>query len=266
VSGVVDRILSGAGTVLTAIVYVFILAPIVVLVFSSFDTAPFFSFPPRGYSLHWYAAAWHSAEYRDALGVSLVLAATATLVSVPAGTAAAYALARARWRGRTLAQALLLSPLALPLVVWAIELMQLYARIGLSGSMLGLALAHTVIVLPFPVRIMLASFSRIDPTLEQAARTLGASSVRAFLRVDLPLAAPGIVISVAFAFLTSFNDVVVSSFIAGARSLTFQVRLYSQLRSQGVDPITLAIGAVLAAAIVLAAIVGERLFGWSRHV
>ncbi len=258
--------MSIGAAVLTALVYAFVLAPIVVLVFSSFDTAPYFSFPPGGYSLHWYATAWQSAEYRDALGVSILLAATATLIAVPAGTAAAYALARATWRGRTVVQAILLSPLALPLIVWAIELMQFYARIGLSGTMLGLALAHTIIVLPFPVRIMLASFARIDPALEQAARTLGASPLRTFARVALPLAAPGLVISIAFAFLTSFNDVVVSSFIAGARSLTFQVRLYSQLRSQGVDPITLAIGAVLAAAIVLAAIVCERLFRWSRHV
>jgi putative spermidine/putrescine transport system permease protein len=261
-----DRSLAAAGTVLTAAVYAFLLAPIVVLVFSSFDTAPYFSFPPRGYSLRWYVAAWHSAEYQDALRVSLILAAGATLVAVPAGTAAAYALARGHWRGRGLVEALLLSPLALPLIVWAIALMQIYARIGLSGSMLGLLLAHIVIVLPFPTRIMLASFARIDPALEQAARTLGAPPLRAFLRVALPLAAPGGVISIAFAFLTSFNDVVVSSFIAGARSLTFQVRLYSQLRSQGVDPITLAIGAVLATAIVLAALVGERLFRWSRHV
>jgi len=168
--------------------------------------------------------------------------------------------------GRTIIQAVLLSPLALPLIVWGIALLQVYARIGLGGSLLGLVLAHTIIVLPFPVRIMIASFVRIDPELERAARTLGAPPARAFLRVSLPLAMPGLVVSVAFAFLTSFNDVVVSSFIAGARYLTFQVRLYAQLRSEGVDPITVAIGAALAAGIVLAAVLCERLFGWSRHV
>ena len=242
------------------------LSPVVVLVFSSFNPGTFFRFPPDGFSWRWYVAAWNSVEYRDALGVSVAVASMATVVAVPSGTLAALALVRGRLPGRRLIEAALLAPLALPLIVWAIALLQIYARVGLSGTWTGLVLAHSVIVLPFAVRIMAAHFQRVDPVLEQAARTLGASPARALWRVGLPLALPGLLTSVALSFLMSFNDVVVSSFLAGSRTMTFQVRLYSQLRSQGVDPITVAIGAAIVALIVTTAIVCERAFHWSRHV
>ena len=256
------RALSAFGTLVVSLM----LSPVAVLVFSSFNPGTFFRFPPDSYSWRWYVAAWNSAEYRDALGVSVAVASLATGIAVPAGTLAAVALVRGRLPGRALVEAMLLAPLALPLIVWAIALLQIYARIGLSGTWTGLVLAHCVIVLPFAVRIMTASFQRTDPVLEQAAMTLGASPIRAFWRVGLPLALPGLLTAAALAFLVSFNDVVVSSFIAGARTMTFQVRLYSQLRSQGVDPITVAVGAAIAVLITLTAIVCERAFHWSRHV
>jgi putative spermidine/putrescine transport system permease protein len=255
-------LLAGFGIVVIALM----LSPIVVLVFSSFNPTSYFRFPPSGYSLRWYVAAWNSMEYREALRVSVLVAVAATAVALPCGSLAAFALARSNLPGRPLIEAVLLAPMALPLIVWAIALLQIYARIGLSGTWLGLILAHTVIVLPFAVRIMVATFQRVDPMLEQAAATLGAAPLRAFWRISLPLALPGLATSAVFAFLISFNDVVVSSFIAGAQTMTFQVRLYSQLRSEGVDPITVAIGAVIAGLIVILAIAGERLFRWSRYV
>ncbi len=243
-----------------------LLAPVIVLIFSSFDGASFFRFPPREYSFRWYVAAWHSEEYRDALRVSVTVATLATLIAVPAGGLAAHALARSRLPGRRLIEAVLLAPLALPLIVWAIALLQIYARVGLSGTWTGLVLAHAAMVLPFPARILLATLTRIDPTLEHAAMTLGATPIRAFWRVTLPLAASGLATSAALGFLVSFNDVVVSSFLAGGHTMTFQVRLYSQLRSEGVDPMTVAIGAAIVGLIVVVAVVCERLFHWSRHV
>jgi putative spermidine/putrescine transport system permease protein len=112
----------------------------------------------------------------------------------------------------------------------------------------------------------MATFERIDPSLEDAAASLGAPPWRIARRVTVPLALPGLLTSIAFSFLISFNDVIVSTFIAGARWITFPVRVYSQLRSQGVDPITLAIGAVIVIAILVIAVVGELTLKWSRQI
>jgi putative spermidine/putrescine transport system permease protein len=252
--------------VIIAFAYLVVLAPILVLIFSSFDGGEIFRFPPQSYSLRWYEAAFNSQEYRSALGVSTLVGSLAALVSVVFGALGAYALARSRFRGAQVIETILLAPLALPLIVWAIALLQIYAWLGVSGSFPGLFIAHATITMPFTLRIMVANFSQLDPSLEEAAASLGAPPLTAFRRITLPLVAPGLVLSAAFSFLVSFNDVIVSSFVAGARWITFPVRLYSQLRSQGVDPITVAIGAAIVALILIAGLGGEKLFKWSRQL
>lgn len=246
------------------LVLAFLLSPIVVLVFSAFDDGNFFRFPPKELSLRWFGAALASPEYRASLLNSTVISLVATILSVVLGLMAAVGLTRGNLRSRAAVEILLLAPLTLPLVVWAIALLQIYARLGVSGSFAGLVLAHTIITLPLSVRIQIAAIHRIDPTLEEAARSLGARPFTAFARTTLPLALPGILSSAAFAFLVSFNDVIVTTFIAGASWITFPVRMYSQLRGQGIDPTTLAIGAMIVALILVVLALGEALFKWSR--
>lgn len=250
----------------TVLAYLFLLAPILVLILASFDDARFFRFPPQAYSIKWFEAAAASGEYRSALGVSSLVAVISALLSVVAGSLAAFALVRFNPPGKRWIEVVLLAPLILPLIVWAIALLQLYSRLGLSGTLAGLVLAHAVITVPYTVRIMYSTFERIDPVLESAAASLGASPMRIARRIVIPLATPGLVTSAAFSLLVSFNDVIVSSLIAGARWITFPVRVYAQLRSEGVDPITLAIGAGIIAVILIAAIVGEYTLKWSRHL
>ncbi|MGV0817882.1 ABC transporter permease [Martelella sp. AMO21009] len=250
----------------TVLAFVFLLAPIAVLVFASFDDASFFRFPPNSYSLRWYEAALESREYKSALSVSVLVALLAGFIAVLFGAMAAFALVRYRPAGGRIVEAILMTPLVLPLIVWAIALLQIYSRLGMSGTLPALVLAHAVITMPFSVRIMVSTFADLDPLLEQAAATLGASPGRVVRRVTLPLAMPGLVSSAAFSVLISFNDVIVSSLIAGARWITFPVRLYAQLRSQGIDPITLAIGSAIVAFILVAALIGEFMFKWSRRL
>jgi putative spermidine/putrescine transport system permease protein len=250
----------------SACVYALLLAPVCVLVLASFDDARFFMFPPRVYSLRWYAAAAGSAEYRDALAASVTVALVATAISVAAGSAAAYALVRFRPPGAAVFEAVLGAPLVLPLIVWGIALLQIYAWLGLTGTLAGLVLAHAVITLPYTVRVMLTSFARMDPELEAAAASLGASPWRVARHVIVPLALPGLATSAAFSLLISFNEVVVSSLIAGSRWITFPVRLYAQLRSEGIDPITLAIGAGIIVIILAGSALGEVTIKWSRHL
>lgn len=253
-------ILLGALSIATL---VFLLAPIAVLVLSAFDGGKFFRFPPREVSFRWFVAAYESAEYRRSLANSGIVAALSTAASLVLGTMAAHGLVRGGLRRTALVEAVLIAPLTLPLIVWAIALLQIYARLGVSGSLGGLVLAHTVVTLPLVVRIMMATLAQIDPSLELAARSLGARPLRAAARTTLPLATPGLLSAGAFAFLASFNDVIVSTFIAGAGWITFPVRLYSQLRGQGVDPITMAIGAVIVVAILILVLLGEAVFKWS---
>ncbi|WP_176085835.1 ABC transporter permease [Martelella sp. HB161492] len=250
----------------TILAFIFLLAPIAVLIFASFDDASFFRFPPKDYSLRWYQAALESREYKSALSVSLIVAVLAGFVSVIFGGLAAFALVRFKPAGGRIIEAILMTPLVLPLIVWAIALLQIYSKLGMSGTLPALVLAHAVITMPFTVRIMVSTFADLDPLLEQAAATLGASPMRVIGRITLPLAMPGLVSSAAFSLLISFNDVIVSSLIAGARWITFPVRLYAQLRSQGIDPITLAIGSAIVAFILVAALIGEFLFKWSRRL
>ena len=155
--------------------------------------------------------------------------------------------------------------LALPLVVWAIALLSIYAQLGINGTLPGLILAHVTITMPFAARIMIATFDEIDPNLEAAAKSLGASPWQVVRRITLPLARPGLLSSTAIAFLVSFNDVVVTTLIAGAGWITFPVRTFSRLRTEGIDPTTIAIGAMIVAFTILVIVLGQRLFQLSRR-
>lgn len=263
---VAARLWRGLHTLWTLLAYALLLAPIAVLILAAFDDGNFFRFPPQRLSLRWFEAAATSREYRSALGNSALVAVLSAALAVVAGSLAAYVLVRRRPPGARLIEAVLLAPLVLPLIVWAIALMQIYAAVSLTGTLSGLVLAHTVITLPYVVRIMHATFERIDPVFEAAAVSLGARPVDVARRVVVPLALPGLMTATAFSLLVSFNDVIVSALIAGGRWMTFPVRLYSQLRGQGVDPTTLAIGAGIIAIILLVAVVGELTMKWSRQV
>ena len=244
--------------IMSVLIVLMMLSPLVVLVISAFDDGKFFRFPPQTWSLRWFRVALDSAEYRRSLLNSSIVASSATILSVSLGTMASAALHRGPIR-RGVLELVLLAPLTLPLVIWAIGLMQVYSWMGISGSLGGLILAHATFTLPLSVRIMLGSFSAVDPALEQAALTLGARPWQAFWRITLPLLVPGLAAAAGLSFFISFNDVIVSTLIAGAGWITYPVRMYSQLRGQGIDPATLAIGAMVIAAILVLTIIVETL-------
>lgn len=246
-------------------ILLFILAPILVLIFSAFDGGNVFRFPPRSYSLRWFEAAFNHNEYRSSLWISTLLGILSTAIAVTLASLAAFGLVRGKPSYRFAVEVLLLAPLTLPLVVWAIALLSIYAELGMNGTLPGLILAHVTITMPFAARIMIATFNEIDPRLEAAAKSLGASPAQVLRRVTLPLALPGLLSSTAIAFLVSFNDVVVTTLIAGAGWITFPVRTFSRLRTEGVDPTTIAIGAMIVVFTIALIVVGQRLFQLSRR-
>ena len=231
----------------------FLLGPVVIIVVISFSSADYLRFPPPGFSLRWYERFFAGREWRAAIWVSLQVAALTTVLATAAGTLAALGLVRSRWRGKGVVYAVLLSPLIVPTIITAIALYFFFAGLNLQGSVLAMALGHTVLSVPVVVIIVAASLQGFDGRLEQAALSLGASRFLAWRRVTLPLIAPAMTSAALFAFLGSFDDLLIPLFLARIGSETLTVRIWNSLHLE-VDPTIAAVSALLIA--VAAAVVG----------
>lgn len=234
----------------------FLVAPIAVIVVVSFDNSTLFEFPPQSWSLRWYSALWQSREWREAFALSFWLAIATAAASLALGVPAAYALARARFRGKRIVEFFLVSPMIVPVIVLALALYMLFAPLGLVGRPLGLMLAHTVLALPVVIVIVGAAFRRSDPALELAARACGASFSRAFWHVALPAVRPALISAGAFAFLTSFDEVVLVLFLGGPGTATLPKRIWEAVRFE-LDPSLTAVSALLIAVTLLALVAAE---------
>ena len=258
---------SSIGLVVAAyVVLCFTLLPIVVLMVAAFNPAEYFTFPPDEWSLRWFIAFFADREYQSALRVSIQVAAYSVIVALAVGLPATYALSRYKFGGRNVVHTFLMSSLFLPRVIWAVALLQFYAVLNLLGTPVGLVMAHAVLVLPYVARMTLTSFAYVGRNLEQAARSLGATPLRSFFEVTLPLVLPGVIVGAVFGFVISFTDVVVSVFISGVRFIPLLVRIYVEQRGQGIDPTAIAASAVVIAVIVVLELLGERFIRWSRFI
>lgn len=246
-----------------ALVFAFLMLPVAVVVFASFSATSFLTIPPQGVTLRWYGRVLESADYLSAIGTSLLLAAVATLCALVIGTATSYALVRRALPGKAVVSAVVMSPLIFPGVVIGVALLQFYAALGLAGSFAGLAAAHVVITVPYVVRTTLASLAGLDAELEDAACTLGASRLTAFVKVTLPLMRPGIAAGALFAFITSFDNVPVSIFLTGVGTTTLPVKIFTAIEF-GVDPTVAAVSSLLILTTALALVVAERWVGFHR--
>lgn len=234
----------------------FLLAPIVVIVVVSFNDAALFGFPPDRWSIRWYVALWNSRAWREAGWLSLWLGAVVALASLVIGVPAAYGLAKGRFRGRRLVEALLVSPMVVPVIVLALCLYMLFSAAGIIGSALALFLAHTLLALPVVIVIVGAAFRRLDLSIELAARSCGASFVRAFWHVVLPSVRPAVISAGAFAFLTSFDEVVLTLFLGGPRTTTIPKKIWESVKFE-LDPSLTAVSTILIAVSVAALAVAQ---------
>jgi putative spermidine/putrescine transport system permease protein len=238
----------GPGTVAVlawaALVLVFLLAPVVIILIVSFSAADYLTFPPPGLSLRWYQRFFGVATWRRAIGVSVQVASLTMLFATALGLAAAVALVRGRFRRKGLVYAVLLSPAIVPTVITAIGLYFFFVRLKATGSVLAMALGHTVLALPVVVIIIAATLQGFDLRLEQAALSLGASRLTALRRITLPLIAPGILSAALFAFLTSFDELLIPLFLSGVEVQTLTVRIWNSLMLE-VDPTIAAVSSFL---------------------
>jgi len=181
----------------------------------SFSATTFLRFPPSGFSLRWYEAYFSDPGWVDATLFSLQIALMTTVTSAVIGTMAAFSLVRGSLPAKDLISALLLAPLIVPHVIVAIAVYFQFAPLGLVGTRLGFVLIHTALAVPYVVLVVSAALQRVPPSLEMAGLNLGATRLRCFQAITLPLIAPSIAAGAVFAFLASFDETVVSFFISG---------------------------------------------------
>lgn len=227
-----------------ATVLIFLMAPSLIIIPMSFSDSAFLQFPPPAWSLRWYHAYVGSVEWRDATLVSVKAALLTTLVATPLGTAAAYALHAGRFRFAAAIQVMLAVPLILPVILIGIGAFFLYAWLGINNTITGLVLAHTVLAIPLVAITVLSGLKSYDINQELVARSLGASRLWAFLAITVPQIRFSIVSGALFAFITSFDEAVVSFFISGGETSTLTRRMFSALRDQ-IDPTIAAISTCL---------------------
>src|SRR5271163_71617 len=227
-------------------VCLWLMAPIVIVVILAFSGDGYLRFPPTSLSLQWFARFFGNLQWQRSLLSSLVIGAIACVVSTTIGFFAAYAFLRAEFRGKKLMLSLMLTPVIVPSIITAIAMYYLAGRLGLIGNLFWLGLCHAVIAMPVVLLILLSALHAVDPNLERAALGLGASRVRVFWRVVMPIALPGVLSAALFAFLASFDELLISLFLAGVRAQTLPVRIWNSLNLQ-VEPTIAAVSAFLIA-------------------
>jgi putative spermidine/putrescine transport system permease protein len=221
-----------------------LMAPIVIVVILAFSGAGYLKFPPTSLSLRWFVRFLGDPQWQAALWYSLVIGVIACVVSTVVGFLATYALVRGSFPGKKLLLSLLLLPIIVPTVITSIAMYFLSARLHLVGNLLWIGICHAVIALPVVLLILLSALQGVDQNLERAALSLGAGRARLLLRVVVPLAAPGLISAALFAFLASFDELIISLFLTGIRAQTLPVRIWNSLHLE-IEPTIAAVSAFL---------------------
>lgn len=246
-----------------ALFITFMLAPILVVCIVAFTPEGYLSFPTNGLSLRWFRAIGDYPEFLRAFKSSAALGTISALLSIAIAVPAALGLARHRLPGHAAINALLMSPLMIPHVVLGIAFLRFFTLIGLGGTFVGLVLSHLVIVLPFTLRLTLASAIGIDGRIEQAAVSLGAAPWTVFRRITLPLILPGVLSGAALAFIQSFDEVTMTVFIAAPGTETLPVRMFLYIQDN-IDPLVTSVSAAVIAVTIVFLVVVDRAFGLER--
>ncbi len=248
--------------VICGLIFFFLVAPIVVVMPLSFNAQDFFTFTPEmlrldpeGYSLKHYRDFFTNEQWQRSLQNSLIIAPIATIISVSLGTLAAIGLSQSHVPGKRLIMAILISPMIVPLIISATGMFFFYAplgnwiedNIGLSQNFVGylkVILAHAVLGIPFVIITVTATLVGFDHSLTRAAANMGANPVTTFFRVQMPLILPGVISGGLFAFITSFDEVVVVLFVGSAAQKTLPWQMFTGLREQ-ISPTILAVATIL---------------------
>ena len=241
----------------------FIVAPLAIVCVVAFTPLGYISLPTDGLSLRWFAAILDNPRFINAFWLSLALGLVSSVMATALALPAALAIARFRFPGRDAISAFLLSPLMIPHIVLGVAFLRFFSSVNINGTFSGLAMAHVIVILPFALRLVLASATGMDPAVERAAVSLGASRFTVFRRITLPLILPGIVSGWLLAFITSFDELTMSVFIASPSTTTLPVRMFLHIQDT-IDPLVAAVSALMIAGTLLLMGVVDRLVGLER--
>ncbi|WDD90233.1 ABC transporter permease (plasmid) [Burkholderia sp. FERM BP-3421] len=239
-----ERIGYVALRMLVALALLYLVLPVLAIVPLSFSSSTFLVYPIPDVSLRWYETLFASDAWRSAAVNSFIVAPIATLIATTLGTLAAVGLSKTAFRGKSFLLAVLLSPMIVPVVIVGVGMYLFFAPLGLAGTYTGLICAHAALGTPFVVTTVLATLQGIDPNLARASLSLGANPLTTFFRVTLPLIAPGVMAGALFAFATSFDEVVVTLFLAGADQTTLPRQMFAGIR-ENINPTIAALATIL---------------------
>ncbi|MDA9489697.1 hypothetical protein XI08_11280 [Bradyrhizobium sp. CCBAU 11361] len=242
------------GTGLAVVVYVFLLAPLVVTVPMAFGPTNALAFPPSSYSLDLFRIFFSSPAWLEPLFESIKVALGSTALAILAGVPAGYWIARHQFLGKGLISSIVMSPLVVPSIVTALGLYFYFSYLGISATTLSLVLGHVMVTLPYVILLIMAGVNKLDRNLEFGAELMGAGPLRMFVTVVIPQLIPSVVSATFFAFLLSFDEVVISWFLAGTSTVTLPVRMFSALEWE-VSPVIAAVSTLFMAVSLLVCIV-----------
>lgn len=239
--------------VLCALIFFFLIAPIVIMVPLSFNVEPYFTYTremltlnPDGFSLRWYRDLFASESWMMSIQNSLIIGVASTLIATFLGTLAALGLSRSEMPFKGLIMGLLISPMIVPLIISAAGMFFFYSSVGLANTLPGVILAHAALGTPFVVITVTATLVGFDHSLTRASASLGAGAGRTFFKIQMPLILPGVVSGGLFAFITSFDEIVIVLFLAGVEQRTIPREMWSGIREQ-ISPTILAVASILVA-------------------
>ena len=257
--------------ILCGLIFLFLIAPILIVIPLSFNAEPYFTFTdkmlhldPSGFSLRWYDQlltlgmqnadaprdgawwrdVWQNAAWVNAAKNSIIIGFFSTILAAVLGTIAALGLSRPEMPYRRAIMAILISPMIVPIIIVATGLFFFYSAIGLANSYVGIILAHATLGIPFVIITVTATLVGFDQSLNRAALSLGASPTTTFFKVTMPLILPGVISGALFAFVTSFDEVVVVLFVAGHDQQTIPRQMWNGIREQ-ISPAILAVATIL---------------------
>jgi putative spermidine/putrescine transport system permease protein len=250
-----------------ALVFLFLLLPIVIVVTSSFFSTSVLVFPPAGFTLHWYRNI--APEFIEAMRVSFFVAVGTTVLATLVGTPTAIGLVRSRIPGKTFFTVFCLSPLMVSTLVIGVAAFQYTTKIweltgvSLGGNIQTLILGQSAFTIPFVIRAAVTGQAHFDHSLEEASLNLGATPIQTFRRVTLPLLLPGILSGAIFAFIMSFDDVPVALFLGGGGAMTLPVKIYTSVEF-GIDADVMAVGSIVIVGSLICMLVLDRLVGLDK--
>ena len=229
---------------MAALVLAFLIVPTLIVIPMSFSASQYLEFPPREWSLRWYRNYFESSAWMQATATSLQAGALTTLLATPLGTLAAYGLFVSKFRWAHLIHVLLITPLIVPVILVAIAVFYVYVKLKLVNSLTGIVLAHSMLAVPLVIMIVTSALKSFDMNQELVARSLGASRVKAFISVTLPQIRFAVISGALLAFLTSFDEVILSMFVSGGSNSTLTRNMFNALRDQ-IDPTIAAISTLM---------------------